>query len=390
LWNGIKSIMEINNKKRILILNYEFPPLGGGASPVSYEIAERLSKTGDFDIDVVTMGYKDLPKYEEINSNFRIHRVKCLRSKKELCHPWEQATYLISAWFKCNKLIKKEKYDICHCHFIIPTGVLALKLKKKFNLDYVVTSHGSDVPGHNTDRFKFLHKFTGPILRKICKMAKSITVPSHFLKDLILKNIDHNINKKIIVLPSGSKDFARNDIEKENIILSVGRMHEGKGFQYLIEAFKKIDSDDWKLYLVGNGPYKKILEKMAEGDENIIFTGWIDNKGEKFIELINKAKVFSLLSAFESQGIVYLEAMSAGCSILASNINACKETASDDIGYLVQRDNVNKVELKLRRLMDDKTKLDFFMNNSRKRYEEKYNWDKIIEEYKKIITDLSI
>ena len=60
--------------KRILVLNYEFPPLGGGASPVSYEIAERLSLTGDFDVDVVTMGYGDLLKYEEVNKNFRIHR----------------------------------------------------------------------------------------------------------------------------------------------------------------------------------------------------------------------------------------------------------------------------------------------------------------------------
>jgi hypothetical protein len=36
--------------KKILILNYEFPPLGGGASPVSYEIAERMPKINDFDI----------------------------------------------------------------------------------------------------------------------------------------------------------------------------------------------------------------------------------------------------------------------------------------------------------------------------------------------------
>ena len=121
-----------NNKKRILVLNYEFPPLGGGASPVSYEIAKRLSETKEFDIDVVTMGFKKLAKYQKINDNLRVHRVKCWRSKKEICHPWEQLTYLISGYFKCRELLKKNKYDICHCHFIIPTGILALKLKNKF------------------------------------------------------------------------------------------------------------------------------------------------------------------------------------------------------------------------------------------------------------------
>ena len=54
---------------RILMLNYEFPPLGGGASPVSYEIAEHFSKKCDFDIDVVTMGYKNLLSYEKINNH---------------------------------------------------------------------------------------------------------------------------------------------------------------------------------------------------------------------------------------------------------------------------------------------------------------------------------
>ena len=47
------------NKLKILMLNYEFPPLGGGASPVSYEIAKGYTKLGH-DVDVVTMGFKGL------------------------------------------------------------------------------------------------------------------------------------------------------------------------------------------------------------------------------------------------------------------------------------------------------------------------------------------
>jgi hypothetical protein len=47
-----------NNKLKILVLNYEFPPLGGGASPVSYEIAKGYAKNKNNSVDVVTMGYK--------------------------------------------------------------------------------------------------------------------------------------------------------------------------------------------------------------------------------------------------------------------------------------------------------------------------------------------
>jgi len=73
---------------KILMLNYEFLPLGGGASPVSYEIAKGYAKLGH-KVDVVTMGYKNLLNFE-IKEGINIYRVKCLRSKKEICHPWEQ------------------------------------------------------------------------------------------------------------------------------------------------------------------------------------------------------------------------------------------------------------------------------------------------------------
>jgi len=48
---------------RILILNYEFPPLGGGASPVSYEIAKGYVKLGH-EVSVVTMVFQGLKKFE--------------------------------------------------------------------------------------------------------------------------------------------------------------------------------------------------------------------------------------------------------------------------------------------------------------------------------------
>ena len=65
---------------KILVLNYEFPPLGGGASPVSKEIAVQLQRMGHRDT-VVTMGFEGLPAYEEIEG-VRVYRLKCWRSKK--------------------------------------------------------------------------------------------------------------------------------------------------------------------------------------------------------------------------------------------------------------------------------------------------------------------
>src|SRR5258708_6344669 len=161
-------------KKKILLLNYEFPPLGGGASPVSSELASYLVRHYDYEIDVVTMGYQNLPKQETIIPGLTVYRVPCLRAKKETCQPYEQLSYLFFGYVKCLQLLKIKKYHLCHVHFLIPTGILAWILKKQFQLSYIVTCHGSDIPGFNPDRFTFLHRFTRPFLSHIVKNALSI------------------------------------------------------------------------------------------------------------------------------------------------------------------------------------------------------------------------
>jgi len=365
---------------RILMLNYEFPPLGGGASPVSYEIAKGYAKLGH-QVDVVTMGFKDLPKFE-IKEGINIYRVCCLRFKKETCYPWEQLTYLYSAKKFLKQHLKSHKFDANHTHFAIPTGIVSLWLKKKYQLPYVVTSHGSDVPGHNQDRFVFLHKFTKPLLKKIYSNAKLITTPSIYLKRLIKEKVG---DYKILVIANGSKDYLDNNIKKENLIVSAGRLLPGKGFQYLIKAFNLVNNKNWRLYIVGDGLYKKELIKLAHNNQNIIFTGWLDNTKEKYKNILNKAKIFCTLSSFESQGIALIEAMSTGCAIVCSDISVFRENIQEDNGFLVNAMNIEEVGNKLSLLMNDEKLVDEYGEKSRTRYLASYQYKKIIKEYLNIL-----
>lgn len=368
------------------MLNYEFPPLGGGASPVSYEIAKRLSEKKGISVDVVTMGFRGLKKIEKVSNDLRIYRVRSFRRRKEVCSPLEQLSYLLSAFLFCKKLIEERQYDICHCHFLVPTGLLAYLLKRKYGLRYVVTSHGSDIPGFNADRFKFLHRFTGPLLRRIAGDSDLITVPSNYLKKLIFCNVKNVKSEKILVLPNGSKSFEDKTVKKENMVLSVGRLLPRKGFQYLIRAFKRLNNKNWKLYIVGDGPYRKKLEKIAGKNENIIFTGWLNNDEKRMKVLYNQAKVFSLLSSSESQGIAFLEAMSTSCAIIASKSSACLETVTPETGYLVSREDVDEVSLRLESLFNNPSKIERFSRGSRQRFEKVYCWESIIEQYKMILS----
>ncbi|MCF7831366.1 MAG: glycosyltransferase family 4 protein [Candidatus Pacebacteria bacterium] len=373
----------IKRKKRILVLNYEFPPLGGGASPVSYDIAEKLSQTGDFDIDVVTMGYKGLPQYEEINKNFRVHRVKCWRSKKELCHPWEQATYLVSAWFTCNELLKKKNYDICHCHFIIPTGVLAFLLKKKFGLPYIVTSHGSDVLGYNA-RFKYLYPLLVKSWKKILDNAQKIILPSYFLKNEIKRVYSQLKDEKLVIIPAGFDTDKFISQEKKKYIFSSGRLLVNKGFQYLIQAVSDIDIG-YEVHIAGDGPMMEELKIMSEKSKTrIVFHGWLDNNGKEYKGLLEQSAIFVLVSDYESFGMVLVEAMSAGCAIITTNTSGCSEVV-DKAGILINPKDADGLRLVLNSVVNDPGYLLKLQQLARSRVKNNYDWGVTLKEYIKIL-----
>jgi glycosyltransferase involved in cell wall biosynthesis len=324
----------MKKKKKILILNYEFPPLGGGASPVSYEIAKGYVKLGH-KVDVVTMGFKGLKRFE-VKDGINIYRVRCLRSRKEICHPWEQLTYIFFAKRFLKKHLKTNSYDINHTHFIIPTGIVSLWLKKKYGLEYIITSHGSDVLGYNK-RFKKIYPFISGVWKKIVKEAKLVVTPSAFLGKEI-KKITEEFNHTVI--PNGVDTKKFRPMKKEKYILVVARLFENKGVQDILEAMKNIDLKDWKVLIVGDGPYREVLEKQckeAKLEKNVKFLGWVDNKSKRMQELYGKASIFISASYFENMSMVLLEAIAAGCYVIASDVGGNPEVVSKENLFKVKK-----------------------------------------------------
>ena len=367
--------MKNKNKLRILMLNYEFPPLGGGASPVSYEIAKGYTKLGH-KVDVVTMGYKDLPSFE-VKDNINIYRVKCIRSKKEICHPWEQLSYLTSAKKFLKQHMKTHSYDINHTHFIIPTGVLALWLKKHYNLNYIITSHGSDVLGYNNKRaFKYIYPLLKGPWKKIIAEAKYVTTPSKFLQSKI-KEITKDGN--FIVIPNGIDPLKFKPQKKENRILIVARLFENKGVQDIIEALNGLDIKDYKVDIVGEGPYRSFLEskvKQYNLKSKVKFHGWIDNKSKELKSLYAKSKIFISASYFENMSIVLLEAVASGCIVIASNVGGNPEVITNK-NNLFQVQNINELRNKISLAMNNKLK-PTELNN-------KFQWENITKEFEGVL-----
>ena len=365
---------------KILMLNYEFPPIGGGAGVVTYDLSRELVRL-DHEVTVVTMAFKSLPRKETIEG-IKIYRIPSLRSRKNISFLPEMFLYLLFAIPFLLKITSRKKFDVVHAHFIVPTGMLAYLLYKLKNLPYLITAHGSDVPRHNPKRFKFQHRLIGPLFMIIIKNAKRIIAPSTYLKNLI-NSVSRVGSDNIKVIPNGiSLDkFKFDPSVKEKKILSVGRIYRFKGFQYLIQTLKGADID-WEVNIVGDGPYKEEVKRTvkAYGLKNVRFSGWLDRNSLEFKNLYENSLIFVLPSLRENLSIALLEAMGAGLAIISTDVADCSKVLNG-CGILVAPGKPKEIEEALLTLVNNVNYALTMGEKARKRVKTEYSWGRITKQY---------
>jgi glycosyltransferase involved in cell wall biosynthesis len=362
---------------RILTLNYEFPPIGGGGSPVSYELGRELVAQGH-DVDVVTMGYNGLPAREVVDG-INVYRVPCLRKRPDVCKTHEMASFVLAALPKVARLAATRAYDVNHTHFIVPTGLLARLLEMRTGLPFVVSLHGSDVPGYNPDRFTLQHRAIGPVWRWIVRGAKHLFVPSSYLQQLAERQ---SHGRATTVIPHGFRcERFRPDGPKDQRILVVARMIPRKGVQYLLEALRDFDLKGFEVDVVGDGPYLPTLMQMAsELRLPVKFWGWLDNDSDELRQLYESSSIFVMPSEAESFGVVLLEAMASGQAIVTCAGTGAAEAIGQD-ALLVPPRRPDCLRAALERLISDRELRLSLAQRARARVEREFGWRSIAKRY---------
>src|SRR3990172_543670 len=168
---------------RVLLLNYEYPPLGGGGANATFYLLKEFAGL-DVDIDLVTTSAAAEFELDRLSDRVFIHK---LPIKKASPHYWTQkevaATFLASLRY-ANRLVEAKEFDLCHAFFTIPGGAIAYRLRRR--LPYIVSLRGSDVPGFNP-RFSRQYLFLQPVIRRIWAAASLVVANSSGLKELALK-----------------------------------------------------------------------------------------------------------------------------------------------------------------------------------------------------------
>jgi glycosyltransferase involved in cell wall biosynthesis len=366
---------------RILMLNYEFPPIGGGASPVTFELCSQLVKLGH-KVDVVTMHYGNLPR-SEIVEGIRVFRAPAVRARPDICRTHELATYFPGAIFKTLSLARKEKYDIIHCHFIVPGGPLAFTVSKCTKIPFLITCHGSDIPGYNPDRFNLVHRVIWPAWKFLLKRCPLLVSPSQSLKILLLEKFPQ---ANVVVIPNGIYLDIFKAAKKTKSILMCGRLLPRKGFQHVIQAVKQMDLD-WQVNIIGDGTYTSELKRCAEGIKTQIkFWGWLDRDKRDFKKLFEETTIFALPSEAENFPSVLLEAMAAGAAIITSNAGGCPEVVGDAALFVEPR-SPEQIREKLQQLTQSAELRRKLSDLALKRVRD-FSWDRIAEKYVKCYEQL--
>jgi len=365
---------------RILTLCYEFPPLGGGGARVVSELAPELVEAGH-DVDVVTMGSRGLPRTETLHG-VRVHRVPCIRRRPHYCTTPEAATYLIGALPVIRRLLAARRYDVTHAHFIFPDGLLAWSIKRKAGVPYVITAHGSDVPGYNPDRLEFTHGLLSPLWKWVTGGAASIVCPSNSLRSLVEAQ---GPEAPIAEIPNGiHPDKYRPDRPKSRRILVATRMLERKGVQFLLDALDGLELEH-EVHLAGDGPYLPTLREKAERMRlPVVFHGWMDNASSEFGHLHESSDIYVLPSESENFPIGLLEAMTAGMAVITTSGTGCEEVVGDAALLVPPRDS-GALRVALKRLVDDPELTARLGRAARQRVESRFSWSTVGARYSDLL-----
>jgi glycosyltransferase involved in cell wall biosynthesis len=366
---------------RLLMLNFEFPPIGGGAANAHYYLLKKFTGNEDLTIDVLTSA-PEPGFYEEVFSeNINIYKVGL--HKKNL-HYWrkiEVIEWLFKAGFHYRKMLRRNNYDLVHAFFGFPTGRLCYKTADK--LPYIISLRGSDVPGYNI-RLGLDYKLTAGLFRRIWSSAAAVVANSSGLRNLALE-----------FMPSLDIEIIPNGIDTENFypaqtqhhrkpmkLLTVSRLIERKRIDLLIEAVSlaKDAGLDVCLNIAGEGNLGGELRKLSQElnvSESIFFLGRIPS--EKMPQIYREHDVFVMSSAHEGMSNAMLEAMASGLPIITTECEGVEELITDN-GIVTERADAESLAAALKKLIQSVKSFKRMSTASRVKAET-LSWNIVAQQY---------
>jgi glycosyltransferase involved in cell wall biosynthesis len=403
-------------KKTVLMITYDFPPIGGGGVQRNVKFLKYLSRLG-WDTHVLTVKERDFyvfdttlldeiketrihksSSWDPVSLSFRLKNffkenfkftsknstsndvkedgfiVTCYRFfRKWILLPDGFGGWIPFAYRMGKKVIKEVKPDVLFCTFPVPSNAfVTYKLWKKFKIPFIVDFRDAWVDDPYTEFPSALHKrYHRYYEKKILKSAEKVIVYAEALKE-ILENKYGHLKGKIEVITNGydPEDFdnlkpvQRGDTDKVRLVYS-GSVYidRRENFVFFIDAIKLLSPsllDKIEIIFVGDKlQWADQLVNDSNLSETISFTGYLSHS-DALRYLLSADASLMFLKPGDKVALTgkIFEYLAVGSPIIAcvEPDGACAELLDsiDHSGGVCKPDDIKDIADKIVLLMDGK------------------------------------
>jgi glycosyltransferase involved in cell wall biosynthesis len=367
---------------KILMLNYEFPPIGGGGGQAHRALLQQYAGRPDLEVDVLTSAPSPGLVVERLADNVLISKVGIHKQNLQVWRRGEVVEWLLKAGPCYRSMLSSGGYGLVHAFFGFPTGWLCYRTARR--APYIISLRGSDVPGQNA-RLALEYKILGPLVFKpIWKRASALVACSEGLKSRALKFLP---SADISVIPNGIDLEQFSPVQTRFYshavrLLTVGRLSATKRLPLLIETVEFLCAHGCQTHLtiVGGGALESDLRRLLSEKnirDEVTLTGRRDR--EELPEIYRRHDLFVSASMQEGMSNAMLEAMASGLPIVTTRCEGVDELISDN-GVIVDDATGAGLAAAVRKLAEDRRTLNTMSQAARKKAES-FSWAAVAESY---------
>lgn len=306
---------------RILLCNYEYPPLGGGGGVVMAALARQLARSHE--VTVLTSRAGDLAA-EDSDEGVRVLRVPVFfRRELAVANFPSMAAYLPTGFLRGLGFGRKD-FDVINTHFVVPTGPLGHALARWQGIPDVLSVHGGDLFDPSKRSSPHLHAPLRAAVRWMLRAADDVVGQS---RDTVRHVTElYGVHRPVELIPLGierpprAPSASRRDLGLPSdafVMITIGRLVARKATTQLIDALAASNIPNAHLIIVGDGPDAPAIDRRATElgvRDRVHMLGLVSN-ARKYAAL-SVADLFVSASQHEGFGLVFLEAMAFGLPVL--------------------------------------------------------------------------
>lgn len=303
------------------MVNYEYPPLGGGGGVFNQHLAEALAN--HVRVTVLTTRARGLPPIAG-NGGLRIVRVPVIQRREQtVASLASMLTFFPASLGQGLRLLRHERYDVVHSLFAVPSAVSGILLAHRARVPHILSLLGGDV--YDPTKRLSPHRTPGLFhsVRTVVRRSDRVVAMSTDIRDRLTKlyEIDRPIDLVPHAIPLRPGPLPRRvDFgfhEKDVVLVTVGRLIPRKGLDDLIRVVAALQEPNLHLAVIGDGPMRRELEELARARgimDRVRFFGYVSD--EIKWQLLQAADIYVSTALHEGFGLVFLEAMAAGLPIV--------------------------------------------------------------------------